>query len=339
APVRDDKDESKLDEKKHKNDKLDDKLDKSDDRNDDKSNGKNNETNNSNIKKLLLGYFREFPNGKFNGSLDDNNLIDRMINASTELTDQQKLEYQKMRVIINNLYKDEELDHYFVDPDDNEYVAVFLDMTKATFEDVEQLVEKIIKMKSKIYSKLHSFFGSKITLRIFRLVERNAMDNFRILLKAARELVKDDRKLLKKIDKKLGGNRKSLKVDKENFKKMIKHFKSQVVLSINNGVSGPFNTVDLVISYYKEVVEASDEELKQIKKLIIRQFSKQPEVGYFGGFFTFFPEGDFKYKMSLDPLNKHQFMYVIYRILVERVINERLEYKVNNIFDQLDFSI
>ncbi|CAG8829481.1 1665_t:CDS:2, partial [Dentiscutata erythropus] len=34
---------------------------------------------------------------------------------------------------------------------------------------------------------------------------------------------------------------------------------------------------------------------------------------------------DFKYKMSPDPLNKHQFVYVIYRILVERVNDERGE--------------
>ncbi|CAG8756695.1 5835_t:CDS:2, partial [Dentiscutata erythropus] len=215
-----------------------------------------------------------------------------------------------MRKSISNIYKDGEYDYYFVNPDDPEYVFVFLDMSKATFRDVELLIKKILKTKNKMHAKLHGFFRDKVTIQILRLVERLATDNIKILMRSARELVKDDEELLRKIDEKL-----------------------EKKTTMNNSV-GPLGVIDSVISCYKEVVEVSKEELSQIKKLILEQFSKQSDLHGVGVFFRFSPEGDFKYKMSPDPLNKHQFVYVIYRILVERVDDERLEYKVNNIFDE-----
>ncbi|CAG8804195.1 7957_t:CDS:2, partial [Dentiscutata erythropus] len=242
-----------------KNDTLDEKPDKLD---------------NNNIKKLLLEYLREFPQGKFNSSLDDDNLLDRMINSSTELSDAQKIEYQKIRRSINNMYKDKERDHYFVDPDDQEYISVFLDTSKATFEDVDQLIKRILKTKDRI---------------------------------SVRELVKNNEKLLRKIDEKLDKKRKPLMVSDDEFKKLIKQFKREVIDMMNNLV-GPLGAIDSVISCYKEVVEVSEEELSKIKKLILEQFSKQPDLRGVGAFFRFSPEGDFKYKMSPDPLNKHQFV-------------------------------
>ncbi|CAG8612615.1 15989_t:CDS:2 [Dentiscutata erythropus] len=112
-----------------KDSKSNDKDAKSDDDKDAKLDDKKNHDNN-NIKKILLGYLREFPQDKFNGSLKDNNLLDQMIKSSTELSNTQKAEYQKIRTSINNIYKDEEHDHYFVDPDDLEYIAIFLDTSK-----------------------------------------------------------------------------------------------------------------------------------------------------------------------------------------------------------------
>ncbi|CAG8802058.1 1293_t:CDS:1, partial [Dentiscutata erythropus] len=134
SPPKDDK----LNKKDKSDNKSDDKLDKPDDKLDKKDDildKKPDKLDNNNIKKLLLRYLREFSQGKFNGSLDDDNLLDRMINSSTELSDTQKIEYQKIRRSISNMYKDEERDHYFVDPDDQEYISVFLNTSKATFED------------------------------------------------------------------------------------------------------------------------------------------------------------------------------------------------------------
>ncbi|CAG8800702.1 25424_t:CDS:2, partial [Dentiscutata erythropus] len=235
-----------------KNETLDEKPDKLD---------------NNNIKKLLLGYLREFPQGKFNGSLDDDNLLDRMINSSTKLSDAQKIEYQKIRRSISNMYKDEERDHYFVDPED-------------------------IKDKKQDVYKITWLFWDKITIEILRSV---------------RELVKNDEELLRKIDEKLDKKRKPLKVNDDEFKKLIKQFKRGVIGTMNNSV-GPLGAIDSVISCYKEVVEVSEEELSKIKKMILEQFSKQPDLRGVGAFFRFSPEGDFKYKMSPDPLNKHQFV-------------------------------
>ncbi|CAG8562546.1 18507_t:CDS:1 [Dentiscutata erythropus] len=260
-----------------------------------------------------------------------------MIKSSTELSDTQKVEYQKIRTSINDIYKDKECDHYFVDPDDLEYNAVFLDTSKASFEDVEQLIAKILKTKNKIYTKLHSFFGDEITIQILRLVEHLATNNIKILLNSTRDLVKDDKELLKRIDKKLNKKCKPLKITNSEFKKLIKQFRAGVVNTINK--PGPLYAIDSVLSCYKEVVETNEDELNKIKRLVLEQFYKQTDVSLMGAFFRFTPEGEFKYKMSPDLLNKHQFVYVIYRILVERVSDERLEYKVNNIFDQLDFII
>ncbi|CAG8762104.1 25235_t:CDS:2, partial [Dentiscutata erythropus] len=255
----------KLDE----NDKPDDKIDNKNDTLDEK-------LDNNNIKKLLLRYLREFPQGKFNGSLEDDNLLDRMINSSTELSDAQK---------------------------NRKYISVFLDTSKATFEDVDQLIKRILKTKNRMYARLRGFFGDKIMIEILRSV---------------RELVKNDEELLRKIDEKLD---KKHKVSDNEFKKLIKQFKRGVIGTMNNSV-GPLGAIDSVISCYKEVVEVSEEELSKIKKLILEQFSKQPDLRGVGAFFRFSPEGDFKYKMSPDPLNKHQFVfhYIIANIL--RITNE-----------------
>ncbi|CAG8635744.1 661_t:CDS:1 [Dentiscutata erythropus] len=260
-----------------------------------------------------------------------------MIKSSTELSDTQKVEYQKIRTSINDIYKDKKRDHYFVDPDDLEYNAAFLDTSKASFEDVEQLITKILKTKNKIYAKLRHFFGDKITIQILRLVVQLVTDDIKILLNSTRDLVKDDKELLKRIDEKLNKKRKPLKISNSEFNKLIKQFRAGVVNTINK--PGPLYVIDSVLSCYKEVVETNEDELNEIKLLVLEQFYKQTDVSIIGAFFRFAPEGDFKYKMSLDPLNKHQFVYMIYRILVECVSDERLEYKVNNIFDQLDFII
>ncbi|CAG8503557.1 7855_t:CDS:2 [Dentiscutata erythropus] len=291
----DDDEDMKLDDKNDKlddkNTKLDDKNDKLDDK-DTKLDDKKNHDNN-NIKKILLGYLREFPQGKFNGSLEDNNLLDKMIKLSTELSDAQKVEYQKIRISINDIYKDEECDHYFVDLDDLEYKSVFLDTSKASFEDVEQLVAKL------------------------------ATDDIKVLLNSTRDFVKDDVELLKRIDDKLNKKRKPLKVSNSEFKKLIKQFRIGVVVTINK--PGLLEAIDSVISCYKELVKTNEDELNDIKKLVIEQFYKQPDLTGMGAFFRFASEGDFKYKISLDPLNKHQFVYVIYRILVERELGELCE--------------
>ncbi|CAG8826803.1 23952_t:CDS:1, partial [Dentiscutata erythropus] len=121
SPSKDDKLNKKDKSNNESNDKLDEKNDKPDDKLDNKNDtldGKPDKLDNNNIKKLLLGYLREFPQGKFNGLLEDDNLLDKMINSSVELSDLQKIEYQKMRKSISNIYKDEERDYYFVDPDD-----------------------------------------------------------------------------------------------------------------------------------------------------------------------------------------------------------------------------
>ncbi|CAG8533820.1 20484_t:CDS:1 [Dentiscutata erythropus] len=260
-----------------------------------------------------------------------------MIKSYTELSNIQKVEYQKIRTSINDIYKDEERNHYFVDLDDLEYNAVFLNISKASFENVEQLIAKILKTKNKIYAKLYSFFGDKITIQILRLVERLATDDIKILLNSTRDLVKDNKELLKRIDEKLNKKHKPLKITNSEFKKLIKQFRAGVINTINK--LGPLYAIDSVLSCYKEVVETNENKLNEIKRLVLEQFYKQTDVSLIEAFFRFTPEGEFKYKMSSDPLNKHQFVYIIYQILVEHVSDERLKYKVNNIFDQLDFII
>ncbi|CAG8822714.1 5314_t:CDS:1, partial [Dentiscutata erythropus] len=149
----------------------------------------------------------------------------QMINSSAELTDRQKVEYQKIRKSINDIYKDEKRDQYFIDPLDQEYVAVFFDITKTSFEDVDQLIKKLLKTKNKMYAKLRNFFEDKIMIQILRLVEHLATDNIKILLNLTRDLVKDNEELLKRIDEKLTKKYKSLKVSNSEFKKLIKQFK------------------------------------------------------------------------------------------------------------------
>ncbi|CAG8826975.1 6683_t:CDS:2, partial [Cetraspora pellucida] len=257
------------------------------------------------IRELLLGYIEKYPYGDY----------------------------------IETLLDDKEQDQYFIDKSNKQFYSI------CDIEDVNEFVNNIIK-KNYLYKQIKEIFDQEDDVINFsKMVEPN--DNERTFFKKIRLLVKNQIHL-NIIDKILGKEDNFEQPDNKKQKqapRKMKNIREDINIIISK--TKPFlmrqgyQTLDIkicveeILKLYKAIIIVSDKEISFLRSLLLNNIIKYPDPSIFNRY-DIKSEQNNEFFINLRTITKQYFLNIVFKILIKRDRDLRLDEKIGIIFDDTE---
>ncbi|CAG8472327.1 13310_t:CDS:2, partial [Cetraspora pellucida] len=264
-----------------------------------------------------------------------NNLNQTLLDEDHNINDIITLRKKRYNTLLYDVIEKEiELQYYFVDKNNKQFHSI------CEIEDVDEFTKNIIK-RHYLYKTIRYIFDQEDDINNYsKIVEPN--DNERTFFKKIRPLVKDQ-KYLNKIDKILGKDDLDLPENKKQRK--LKNIKEDVNIIIPKTrpifFKQGYQYVDLTIcvnellKLYKALVPSTDKEINTLRSLLLNNIIKYPDSSIFNKY-DIKTEQTNNFFINAQTITKQHFLDIVFKILIKRDEDSRLDAKIGNIFDELE---